>query len=485
MWRIHIRKDSAKRARLGLLFLALLICAFDAFLAPQSSVAQQPGGQTAPPAAPPPVPTSGGQGLAVSPASVNPALAGSVYGTPSFPLTGSYPLYPGVFAPIIPETGISLGPLVLHPHLGFAEMYTDNVFRTETKRVSDFSHTLAPGIQAQLPLLGRHIFLIDYRSNLQYFERTPSNDVLDQTASGSFRFDFPGGLKLDLQGERKLGHDPRGSAVDFQATTVNKWGTNSFLGRAEYFEGLVGARLTTQMIRWNYQNNNQDVIRDRLSNYAALTLLGHITSQTSALATFGVDQEIYDQNKNLDSAIYVASAGARWDITALTSGEIQAGYQFLKFTRAQVNQPGPVLSQFRRDHDSSSSTFLSANLNWTPTSFEVVSLQAYRAIQQTATAGTQFFVATGVNLSFIHNFTDRIAFTANFGYENDDFSGTPAIAGATQRSDTLKNLGAGLRYRAVKWLGGSFQYVYEERSSDLNAFAYHANTFTLAIEALF
>jgi hypothetical protein len=457
------------------LLLALLITTGDALFTHTRSLAQQPA----------PIPVTGGQGALFLSQFANPSLVGSLYSTPVFPLTGYYPIFPAAFLPILAEDGISLGPLVLHPHMGFAEMYTDNVFRTNENRKSDFFHTLAPGIQAQLPILGRHTFLIDYRTNLQFYERTPSNDVQDQTASGQIKLDFPGGLKVNLLGEHKVGHDPRGTALDIQALEVNKWHTNSFAAVTEYFEGQVGARLTAQMVRWNYQNNSQDVTRDRLSNYTALTLLGHITAQTSALVNFGVQQEIYDENKNLDSAIYIASAGGRWDVTAVTSGEIQVGAQFLKFSNAKVNQPGPFLSAFGRDRDSFSNFFFSGSLNWNPTSFQVIGLQAYRTIQPTALAGTQFFVATGVNLSLVHNATERIALTANLGYENDDFSGSTALSGAPERSDTLKNLAVGLRYRTVKWLGASFQYAYEDRSSDINAFAYHANTFTLALEALF
>ncbi len=73
--------------------------------------------------------------------------------------------------PIIQEEGILAGPVRLHPFMGVAEMYTDNVFRTNSKR-SDFFTTLAPGIQAQLPI-GRHIFVADYRTNLQFYHRTP------------------------------------------------------------------------------------------------------------------------------------------------------------------------------------------------------------------------------------------------------------------------------------------------------------------------
>jgi hypothetical protein len=265
------------------LFLALVI-ASAVFFSPTSSAAQQSTIQ---------ITSSGGQGDLWLSQFANPLLVGSLYGTPAFPLTGFYPIYPGAFTPIIPEDGISLGPVVLHPHMGFAEMYTDNVFRTPSNRISDFSHTLSPGIQAQLPVAGRHMLLLDYRTNLQYYERSPSNDVQDQRGSGRFKFNSPLGLKVDLQGERRVGHDPRGSAVDIQALEVNKWETNSFVGEAEYFEGVVGARLRARMNRWNYQNNNQDIVRDRLSNYLALALLGRIASRTSGLLNLSVQQEIY------------------------------------------------------------------------------------------------------------------------------------------------------------------------------------------------
>ncbi|MES4784891.1 MAG: hypothetical protein C4294_02700 [Nitrospiraceae bacterium] len=150
--------------------------------------------------------------------------------------------------------------------LGVAEMYTDNVFRTNANRQSDFIHTLAPGIQVQLPVRNRHVFLIDYRTNVQYYQRNSSNDVQDQTASGRVNLNLPSGLKLDLQGEHKIGHDPRGSAVDLQALEVNKWSANSFTGQAEYVGTRAGIVLSARTIRWDYLNNNQAIIRDRLSN---------------------------------------------------------------------------------------------------------------------------------------------------------------------------------------------------------------------------
>src|SRR5689334_10897705 len=93
-----------------------------------------------------PIPIMGGTGMGNMFISqfANPAVVGALYGTPKFPLTGYYPAYPGGFAPINPDPGIEAGPLRLHPTMGVAEMYTDNVFRTPSGQ-SDFYTTLAPG----------------------------------------------------------------------------------------------------------------------------------------------------------------------------------------------------------------------------------------------------------------------------------------------------------------------------------------------------
>ena len=484
MWRIFLCKHGKQLTQrtLRLLLLSLLISASDTFLSEKSSIAQPATGQTSPAATP--IPTAGGQGMLWLSQFANPALVGALYLTPEWPLTGYYSLYPGGFTQVIPDDGILVGPVRLHPFMGVAEMYTDNVFRTNTNKKSDFLTSLGPGIQARLPFAGRHDFIIDYRTNIQYYQRTPSNDVQDQTASGRFRFDFPGGLKLDLQGEHKLGHDPRGSAVDTQAFEVNKWTTNGFNGQAEYAGAQARLRLNAQTTRWNFENNSQDVTRDRLSNYVGMTFFADVTGKTSLLANVGVNQEIYDQNKNLDSNIYQISGGATWNVSGVTSAEILVGYQYLKFTHAPVNQPPPLLSQFRRDKDSSSNLFIMGNLNWKATPLLTISLQPYRTIQQTATAGSLFFVATGANLGASHALTRSTTLTLNLGIEQDKFTSSSGTTGGDRR-DVIKNIAFGVNYRAVKWVGVGLQYVFEDRSSTQDLFDYHANTVMLSVQALF
>jgi len=363
-------------------------------------------------------------------------------------------------------------------------MYTDNVFRTNNNKISDFATTLAPGIQAELPFAGFHSFLIDYRTNIQFYSRSPSNNVQDQTATGGFKFNFPGGLNLDLQGSHKLGHDPRGSAVDnvvVQGLDVNKWTANGFTGQAEYLGAQSSIGLNVQTIRWDYLNNNQGPSRDRLTNNAGLTFTRNVTGKTSLLAYAGALQTIYDQNKNLDNVIYTISGGGTWNATEMTSGEIRAGYQIVQFSRAQVNQP-PPLNSFSRDKDNYSNFYFMGRLNWQASPLSRISLQTYRTVQQIGTANSLFITVTGVNLTGRHDLTDNTTLNLNLGFEEDDFQ-SPS-SGGSNRIDKLMNVAVGMNYQAVKWVGLGVQYIYEDRNSNQNPFTYQANTVMLSAQVL-
>jgi hypothetical protein len=471
-------------------FIQIAACAIG-ILAMLATAERTLAQQSAQPSAPPqdPVVTGNASGNTFISQFANPALRGSLYLTPQWPMTGYYPFFPGALAQVLPSDGVLVGPLRLRPHMGVAQMYTDNVFRTNSNRTSDFVTNLAPGIQAQLPFAGFHSLIVDYRTNIQSYSRTPSNDVQDQTASGVLKFDFPGGLKIDLQGEHKLGHDPRGSALDnvtTQGLEVNKWTAKSFTGQAEYTGAQSSVRLNMQTLRWDYLNNGLGPSRDRLINNVVLAFSRNVTGKTALLASVGALQSIYDQNKNLDNVIYTFSGGGKWNVSELTSGEIMAGYQHVQFSRASVNQP-PPLSQFSRDTDSSSSFYFLGRLNWQATPLLRITLQPYRTIQQIVTTGSLFYTVTGVNLTARHELTDSMTLNLNLGFEQNDFqaSSSSGAIGGSQRTDDLKNIAIGVDYRAVRWLGLGAQYIFEDRQSTQSQFIYQASTVMLSAQTLF
>jgi hypothetical protein len=448
-------------------------------MSPQTGYGQQttpipPTGQTS---------IFGGQGWAWFSQFSNPSFLGAVYMTPDWPKTGYYPLYPGGFAQPIHDRGFSVGPMRLHPMMGVAEIYTDNVFRTNTNRKSDYATTLAPGLQAEVPFGSNHMFIADYRTNLQFFHRNPTNNVQDQTASGRFSFALPSRVSLDLQGEYKIGHDPRGTALDNLNLELNKWRAATALGQIAYDGANAGVQLNLSSTKWNYLDSLLGVFRDRVANNAGLTLKAKLTGKTSLISNFAVTQQSYDQASMLDNNMYTASGGLRWDATQLTYGELLGGYQLLKFTNSIRDQTiGGI--RFLRTGDSYGTFYFAGNAGWQATPLLLLKLQGFRSFQQTVVFDTLFFTATGVNFSAIHDLTNSTALTMNLGYENDRFE-SPAGSSTPNREDTLKNAAIGIRYRAVKWLAGSIQYIFEDRKSNQQQFAYHANSVMASLQVTF
>jgi hypothetical protein len=59
------------------------------------------------------------------------------------------------------------------------------------------------------------------------------------------------------------------------------------------------------------------------------------------------------------------------------------------------------------------------------------------------------------------------------------------VASTPARTDKIKNIGVGLSYRAVKWVGVSLQYVFEDRNSSVQLFNYQSNTAMVSMQAFF
>ena len=170
--------------------------------------------------------------------------------------------------------GLKVGPVSLHPFLGVAESYTDNVFRRDTNRRTDFLTVIAPGLQALLPFgADKHSLLLDYRAGQFLYKNFTENNALAQDATAHLSLNFPSGLKFHLQGVHLEAFDPRGSELDTQQQDITKWNTNELLNSISYLGPRAGVSLTTSLIDLHYKNNGQAPLRDRTRIRSRLALL--------------------------------------------------------------------------------------------------------------------------------------------------------------------------------------------------------------------
>ena len=402
--------------------------------------------------------------------------------TPIFPFTGpSVPLGSARLKPIFPEEGLKIGPVQIHPFLGISEVFTDNAFRTNSARETDFITVIAPGIQARLPFGEQHQFVAHYNATRLFYVRFPGNDALVQDAWGRFNLNFPGGVAIDLQGGHTEGFIPRGNELDIQQPEISKWNTNTFFGQAEYFTNLIGTRLRVRSTRWNFVNNGLGPTLDRLTNAASVTFFGAVTPKTFLLLNLGLLDQIYDQNKQLDSLSLIVTTGIRVRATAKTTGEIRFGYQVLNFDRAPLaTSPGPGLSVGGNKQEIFR---VFGRFNWQPWSRLLINVQPFRTIQQAAVFDSSVFTQTGVALGAKQTIGTRTFLNGNFRFSSDDFDSPVTVNGVTEsRQDTRFTLGGGLEYRTIKWLGLRMDYFFQQRSSTVEQFGFFANTIMLSIQ---
>lgn len=397
----------------------------------------------------------------------------------SFPFTGSnLSLQPPFPRTVLPSEGFRLGPVQLRPSLGFAEVFTDNVFRDNTNRQRDFGHTIAPGIQAFLPIGERHEFLVDYRAAQQYFQRFPENDNFSHEAQGLLKLDYPGGLNLRFQGGQVRAFDPRGSILDIEQQDITRWTNNNFLGQAQYRGRHLGVKLSLSTQQWNFLNNDQGAPRDRWSNRASLTLYTKVTKKVKALLNVGIVDTKYDQNKQLDNFAYSLMTGFALPIADRLSGEFRIGITYLNFDRAPIPEDEEPPAGLSRGGETQERLSMRGNFTWNPTSRFNAFLQTFREIRQAGFLQNSTFVTTGYNMNVSYVLRSRTTLNASTFFSHNDFSGERS------RIDKVFGSSVGLNYQAVKWLGFQLRYSYGQRFSSQPESEFYANNIMLSIQGV-
>lgn len=393
---------------------------------------------------------------------------------------GAAPFHQISFLRNFPGTGLRAGPVILHPFLGGAVIYSDNIFRIDKRRRSDFIYNISPGLQAILPFGGRHQLMADYRASQQYFQRFSENNALSQEVMGQLNLDFPVGLKVKLKGGHIEGFDQRGSEFDLQQRDLTTWNTDSFVGQVEKLGSQIGFRFRFFFTKWNYENNNQAPIRDLRSTGADATFFVPVSPKIAPLLSFEINDNDFEENNQLDSFSYTISTGVRLAATSRLSGEFRAGYQVLNFDHAPITQPAG--SRFSDGGQGNDIFFMQGNLNWNPTSRFKMNLGAFRGNRQSGVFSSSVITQTGVSLLATQQMGKRAALRGGMRFVNNKFNDQSNSGLRSDRRDNQITSRLGLDYRTVKWLGFRLEYIFQRRFSNVNQFDFYANSIMVSLQ---
>jgi hypothetical protein len=198
-------------------------------------------------------------------------------------------------SPEPPGRPITLGSVQVYPSISLRDVGLDsNIYNSSFLAREDFTYTVAPRLRTELPL-GDARLVGSGALGFVYFQKSKDQESVNAAASGLFEV-REGRIRPSLQGGFSRSRERRGD-VDVRALSVS---TN---GRAGVDVGVSGV---TSLTGW--------VMREK-TEYAS-------------------DEQFHGQNLSdqLDRATTSYAAGARFDLTPLTSVVAAAALEQVRFT---------------------------------------------------------------------------------------------------------------------------------------------------------
>jgi hypothetical protein len=351
------------------------------------------------------------------------------------------------------------------PALTIEAQTDDNVLRVNQARKSDTAVIISPTLKF-LFLSGKHGMQAFYDGHYGVHRKNTLEDFNDHRGKAEVNLDLASAYKFNILGEYQLGHEYRGysgSRLD------EKEKPDTFRHGIAGGELLMGGAEDSLRISLSgkeqtrrYSNNGQDA-RNRNLGDLGLTVFYNIGPKTSIfiIGRQGVVDYLNPLGINLDSAESEVMAGAKWDVTALTSGEIRAGF-------ISKNLKDPGLADY-------SGFGLDGIIYWTPREFMKVYMILSRRTEETTDVNSSYYVNNRAFVKVDYEMNSRFWLVAAINYEKDFFS--------KSREDAYTFGSGELKYGLLRQLAAKLVYRRESRISNIPGQNFQANIFALALTA--
>lgn len=308
---------------------------------------------------------------------------------------------------------------------------------------------------------GRHTAEVGISSQITRFKDFTDENTQNYTAHALANLDLTRILDLDLFATFTHTAEPRGGSGTrlIQSPTPDKVDITGYGGK--FTIGQRSSRLQLEVgadrSQWRYKNNQQQ-FRDRDEDSVRGRVYYNISPRTSVFVGSSLTDINYnDQTLNADSRELEYDLGARWDITAKTTGEVSAG-------RTRKNFDNPALSD-------ATATTVAGRLSWTPRERTSFSLYGSRQFEEIASTTGDFYISELIGVSVHESIAERWGVFAYLNHTNDDYE--------SGRNDNIKDYGVGLDYSFRRWLALGAKYSRVERNSNLPGEDYTDNIFTV------
>jgi len=380
----------------------------------------------------------------------------------------------GVTADILGQRGG-----MFHPFLVLEEVYTDNLFATNSNTKSSFVTTIAPGIWIASPGTRQRLLSIDttttspgglHLSRLKsdvgrryqsYFLYSPEYVMysdysrhahLNHRAEGLAQLNLNSGLSFDLI---TLIHDREEIAGNGVTDQLYRYRDSliDFIATYDRPSNLLEVQFAYSMYALDYD----EVIvsyRDRRDHSFGLSATYPFWPKTSLFAEFNysdIDYVSGSINDNIERRYYI---GAKYHATAKTTGLLKLGYIEKDFESITLSDQDGFSIELQTIHHL--------------TSKRTLQVLGYRKFQESDLIGASSYLSTGIDFGLSHQFTEKWSGTFNAFYEMNDYN-------EVNRDDKVYGFGPAVRFEPREWMFFDFGYYYSRNDSNVTFYDYDIN----------
>ncbi len=381
-----------------------------------------------------------------------------------------------------------------HPYLNLYEEYTDNTYNTRTDKIDGLLTRISPGVWFALPrkkvipisIVPHNTSPGGLRNQLKerdstdrytsyallgadfkiYSEDSDLNDT-DVVAEGLFRYNFRGGLSLQILDRYTMAEDTFGFETLERPTQRPRFDSNFLMASAEW---EPTAKLRFKLDYSNFlleYEEDFDEFKNRIDNGVDVYAYYIYSIKTSFFFQYKFIDVAYDVATENDSDQHFYFGGVKWDTTEKLSLLFKAGLQDREFDNSEFESVNELA--------------LDLQITYRFTEKTVMDLSVYRANEETDSTVASDRSVWGVTFNYNQKFTEKISASLNVRFEDAEYSQLIE----EERDEQTIRVRPAAQYLFKEWLRAEVAYEYEEVFSTQEIFEYRTNTAMFGINLAF
>jgi hypothetical protein len=351
--------------------------------------------------------------------------------------------------------GLRAGAFMLHPQLTTTLTGTDNVYLSDTGRVSDLIATITPELNLTSDW-SRHALQVYARAIVRQYAQESSQNTTDYATGFEGRLDVTrDALVRGNFGFARLTEPRTQAGAEQHLFPVTYEVKGGYLEAQQTFDRLrVSAHAEANAYSYDTHSGNPDQsFRDVTIVLGRVRTDYAVSPDTAVFAQIAYNDRSYRYKTspivngiplfpgliNQDSHGLEALVGVHTDLTHLVRGEVGLGY-------LQQTYDDPAFSNV-------AGLGARGKLEWFPTQLVTVTLTGSRTVEDATIVGASGFLSTNVGAQLDYELLRNLILSANYAYGHDDFRGI-------DRVDTRHSAGLSANYLMTRRVSVGLQYQY-------------------------